>query len=139
MYFSKKRLSCIVPNLYACVFLFFFLKGKTLTTTLKLNSSFSIMAKRILLQAHLPLLTLFHVQIDSFLLGSNLILSMNSLCFVTFFFGGVFSKNGRGLLHVRAFKGGDKVPKRRGAYLLTSSHILGMNPPMGLKVLSLDS
>ncbi len=83
--FSKKYLSCIVPKLYACVFLSFLKEAKTLITTLKFNPSFSIMVKRILLQAHLPLRTCFMYRLILFA-WLKLILHMNSLCFVTFFF-----------------------------------------------------
>ncbi len=117
--------------IYMHMFSFFF-KQKNLITTLKFNPSFSIMVKRILLQAHLPLLTRFMYILILFA-WLKLILHMNSLCFVTFLllWGGIFKEWSRST--PRPLKGGDKIPKRRGAYLLTSSHILGMNPPMGLK------
>ncbi len=115
--------------IYMHVFSFFSLQ-KTLITTLKFNPSFFIMVKRILLQAHLPLLTFMYRLIPFAWL--KLILHMNSLCFVTFFFL-------VGYLQIMVevysmcFWGWVQNTQKKGAYLLTSSHILGMNPPMGLK------
>jgi hypothetical protein len=108
-------------------------------TTLKFNPSFSIMGKRILLQAHLRLLTCcMHILILFAWLKLILQIEFTLFCDLFFLVGvRIFKQWSRST--PCAFKGGDKIPQKKGGLLSHLLPHLRNGPTHGSQVLSLDS